>query len=71
MADVHEDDEPHEDGADLDKHLAEEDGKLADIKGFALIRTTTKDLRAITHEVTDCLYSCPGKYIRGEAWLVG
>ena len=44
LADIHVDDEPHEDGAELDKHLTEEDRKLADIKGFTPVHTTAKDI---------------------------
>ena len=63
LADIHVDDEPHEDGAELGKHLTEEDRKLADIKGFTFVHTTAKDIRAISHEVADSIYSCPGTHI--------
>ena len=65
------DDESEEDGTKLAGHLVEEEGELADIKGFALIHAAGKDVGAVPHEVTYSLDDCPGAHVGRDAWLVG
>ena len=65
------DDESEEDGTELDGHLLEEDGKLADIKGLTFVHTAAKDVRTISQEVTDGLDHSPGTHVGRDAGLVG
>ena len=71
LLDVHEDDEPQKDGAELERHLVEEEGELANIEGLALIHRAAKDIRSVSEEVTGGLDNGPGAHVGGDVGLVG
>ena len=70
LVNIHEHNEPEEDGVELEEHLFKEDGKLANIEGFTFIHTSSKHVRPIPHEIADCFYDTRvvGELEIMEAW---
>ena len=68
---IHEYNKSEKDATELQEHLIEEDGELADIKCFTLIHAASKHVRPISHEVADCFDDSPGAHVGRDARLVG